>query len=31
MSERARRAAEQHYSWDSQAAALLDLYAELLA
>jgi glycosyltransferase involved in cell wall biosynthesis len=31
MSERARRAAEQHYSWESQAAALLGLYAELLA
>jgi glycosyltransferase involved in cell wall biosynthesis len=31
MSVRARRAAEQHYSWDTQAAALLDLYAELLA
>jgi glycosyltransferase involved in cell wall biosynthesis len=31
MSERARRAAEQHYSWESQATALLDLYADLLA
>jgi glycosyltransferase involved in cell wall biosynthesis len=31
MGERARRAAEQHYSWHSQADALLGLYAELLA
>jgi glycosyltransferase involved in cell wall biosynthesis len=31
MGERARRAAEELYSWQSQAAALLDLYAELLA
>jgi glycosyltransferase involved in cell wall biosynthesis len=27
----ARRAAEQHYSWQSQAAALVALYTELLA
>jgi glycosyltransferase involved in cell wall biosynthesis len=31
MGERARRAAEQHYSWQSQADALVGLYAELLA
>ncbi len=31
MGERGRRAAEKHYSWQSQADALLDLYAELLA
>jgi glycosyltransferase involved in cell wall biosynthesis len=30
MGERGRRAAEQHYSWQSQADALLALYAELL-
>jgi glycosyltransferase involved in cell wall biosynthesis len=31
MGRRARRAAEQHYSWQSQAAALVALYTELLA
>jgi glycosyltransferase involved in cell wall biosynthesis len=31
MGERARRAAEQNYSWQSQADKLLDLYRELLA
>jgi glycosyltransferase involved in cell wall biosynthesis len=31
MGERARRAAEQHYSWQSQADALVALYAKLLA
>jgi glycosyltransferase involved in cell wall biosynthesis len=30
MGERGRRAAEQHYDWESQAANLLALYAELL-
>jgi glycosyltransferase involved in cell wall biosynthesis len=30
MGERARRAAERHYSWETQAAALVGLYAELL-
>lgn len=30
MGERARRAVEQHYSWQSQADALIALYAELL-
>jgi glycosyltransferase involved in cell wall biosynthesis len=30
MGERGRRAAEQHYSWDTQAASLLELYAALL-
>jgi glycosyltransferase involved in cell wall biosynthesis len=28
--ERARRAAEEHYSWETQAAALVALYGELL-
>jgi glycosyltransferase involved in cell wall biosynthesis len=31
MGERARRAAERHYSWETQAAALTDLYERLLA
>jgi glycosyltransferase involved in cell wall biosynthesis len=31
MGERARRAAERHYSWETQAAALARLYDELLA
>jgi hypothetical protein len=31
MGERARRAAERHYSWETQAAALTRLYGELLA
>jgi glycosyltransferase involved in cell wall biosynthesis len=31
MGERARRAAERHYSWETQAAVLVDLYRELLA
>jgi glycosyltransferase involved in cell wall biosynthesis len=31
MGERARRAAEEHYSWETQAAALAGLYEELLA
>jgi glycosyltransferase involved in cell wall biosynthesis len=31
MGERARRAAEEHYSWETQAAALVALYDELLA
>jgi glycosyltransferase involved in cell wall biosynthesis len=31
MGERSRRAAERHYAWESQAAALVALYAELLA
>jgi glycosyltransferase involved in cell wall biosynthesis len=30
MGERARRAAEEHYSWETQAAALVALYGELL-
>jgi len=30
MGERARRAAEEHYSWETQAAALVALYEELL-
>jgi glycosyltransferase involved in cell wall biosynthesis len=30
MGERARRAAVEHYSWETQAAVLADLYAELL-
>jgi glycosyltransferase involved in cell wall biosynthesis len=30
MGERARRAAERHYSWQTQEEALLALYAELL-
>lgn len=31
MGERARSAAERHYSWETQAAVLIDLYRELLA
>ena len=31
MGERARQAAEEHYSWETQAAALVALYDELLA
>jgi glycosyltransferase involved in cell wall biosynthesis len=31
MGDRARRAAVEHYSWETQAAALADLYAELLS
>jgi glycosyltransferase involved in cell wall biosynthesis len=31
MGERARRAAERHYSWETQAAALTHLYERLLA
>lgn len=31
MGQRARRAAEQHYSWQSQADALIGLYKELLS
>lgn len=31
MGERGRRAAVEHYSWDTQAAVLVDLYAELLS
>jgi glycosyltransferase involved in cell wall biosynthesis len=31
MGERARRAAEERYSWETQAAVLLELYRELLA
>jgi glycosyltransferase involved in cell wall biosynthesis len=31
MGERARRAAERHYSWGSQADKLIALYGELLA
>jgi glycosyltransferase involved in cell wall biosynthesis len=31
MGERARRAAEEHYSWETQATVLVDLYAELLS
>ena len=31
MGERARRAAVEHYSWETQAAVLADLYAELLS
>jgi glycosyltransferase involved in cell wall biosynthesis len=31
MGERARRAAERHYSWETQAALLVDLYGELLS
>ena len=31
MGERARRAAEERYSWETQAAALVALYDELLA
>jgi hypothetical protein len=31
MGQRARRAAERHYSWQSQADALIALYGELLA
>jgi glycosyltransferase involved in cell wall biosynthesis len=31
MGERARRAAVEHYSWETQAKVLADLYAELLS
>ena len=31
MGERARKAAEEHYSWETQAAGLAGLYEELLA
>jgi hypothetical protein len=31
MGERARQAAAEHYSWDTQASALVALYDELLA
>ena len=31
MGERARQAAEERYSWETQAAVLVALYDELLA
>ena len=31
MGSAARRAAEEHYSWETQAAVLVGLYAELLS